>query len=124
MKGQLTLEFLVITFILITYLSAVFILFSSAKTSLTHAVDQKSISQISQLIIFTNQRPEGSTIKSEIKPFPRRTIQIYCAESTKILTPSEKITIDIFTSCADFNISKQICLSFEKEFKGVKIEIC
>ncbi len=124
MKGQLNLEFLVITFILITYLSTVFILFSSAKSSLTHAVDQKTINQLSQLITFINQRPEGSTIKSEIKPFPGRTFTLYCDALTKISTPSEAKTLNVFTSCTNLNISKQTCLSFEKTSRGVKIEIC
>ena len=124
MKGQLSLEFLIITFILMAYLSTVFILFSSAKSSLTQAVDEKSVNQISKWIKFINQRPEGTEIQIEFKPFPGRSIQILCDKITNINSISENLKIKITTSCTPFNVSEKTCLSFEKIEEGVGIEIC
>ena len=81
----MTIEFLTITLVLLTYLSVVFSLFSSAKSSLTSAVDKKIARRMKTWIEFINQRPPGTLVKIEFTPFPKRAINVLCWKTTTIL---------------------------------------
>lgn len=124
MKGQMSIEFLVILFILVAYLSVVFSLFSSARSSLERAVDNKVEQRISKWTSFIASRPEGTEIKIEIKPFPNRDMRIRCGALTTISHESGEEILNISSVCSPLNITEKTCLSLESRAGGVKIEVC
>ena len=123
MKGQQSVEFLVILFILVGYLSIVFGLFSQTKSSLQNAVDKKIVRDISSWIDFINQRPVGTEIRMDFAPFPGRFVTIGCGGESEILSNTySKKTTKLF--CKTFNITKKTCLSIVRGEGGVLVEIC
>ena len=123
MKGQMTLEFLVILFILVSYLSVVFALFSSSKESLELAVDRKLVSRVVDWVEFISSRPDGTEIKFELTPFPRHFLCITCGNQTILETPMELHIINISSSCNRLNLTDTTCLSIISR-GGVDIEVC
>lgn len=124
MKGQISLEFLTILLILVSYLGVVFTLFSSAKSSLESAVDRKTADRIENWISFIGGRPEGSEIRTEVAPYPKRGLEIKCGQTTRITAPSGAFEVGVFSECAAINLSGKTCLSIRKSGEGVHIEVC
>ncbi|MBR9689286.1 MAG: hypothetical protein GOV01_00075 [Candidatus Altiarchaeota archaeon] len=124
MRGQLSLEFLIIFFLLTTYLSVVFTLFSSTKASLEQAVDKKVEQRISSWTNFIFQRPKGTEIQLELNPFPNRFVGIRCGENLIITTPSKITTIDIASNCESLNITGKSCILIKRIDGGVQVSSC
>lgn len=124
MKGQISLEFLTILLILVSYLGVVFTLFSSAKSSLESAVDRKTADRIENWISFINGRPEGSEIRIEVAPYPKRNVSIECGQKTRINTVSGVFEADAVSECAPISLSGKTCLLVRKLDEGVLIEVC
>ena len=123
MKGQMTLEFLVILLILTSYLSVVFALFSSSRNSLETAVDRKLLSRVADWIEFISARPEGTEVRFEAAPFPGHFLGIACGDMTVLETNSESRVLNISSLCAPVNLTGATCLSV-KRLGGVGIEVC
>ena len=124
MKGQTTIEFMAVLFVLMAYLSVVFSLFSSAKGSLERAADGKLERRISQWIEFIAARPEGTEIRLELTPYPGRYLGVGCGEPTRLTYPSGSTTVDVASACVPLNITGKSCLSIERVREGVEIEVC
>ena len=124
MKGQMTLEFLVILLIIASYLSVVFGLFISSKSSLESAVDAKLTARIGDWIGFIAARPEGTQVLIDVSPFPGRFISVSCGERTGLTSPSGTREIGIPSVCAGFNFTVKGCLSIERIGEGVGLEVC
>ncbi|MBR9681104.1 MAG: hypothetical protein GOU98_04780 [Candidatus Altiarchaeota archaeon] len=123
MKGQLSLEFMVILLLLTAYLSVVFTLFASARANLNEAVDNKILTRTSNWIEFISKRPEGTTIRLDINPPPRRYVSISCGKLTNIVTPSKTVDLKIKSICGNLNFTDQVRLNIESFEEGVKLEV-
>lgn len=120
----MTIEFMAILFVLITYLAVVFSLFSSTKNSLEEAADRKLEKRLSSWIKFIDNRPEGTEIRLDFTPYPGRYLGIMCGNPTTLDYPSGTTTTATPSSCPSLNMSGKTCLSIESVQEGVKIEIC
>lgn len=124
MKGQLTTEFLVITFLLTAYLSVVFSLFSSVRGSLQRAVDRKLAGRVERWVRFVAARPEGTRIRLELSPYPGRYLSVECGNRTRLSYPSGGELLDVASGCGPLNITGNTCLAIESTGGGVTIEVC
>lgn len=119
----MTLEFMVILFILMSYLSVVFALFSSSRNSLELAVDRKIVSRVVDWVEFISSRPDGTEVKFELTPFPRHFLCIRCGNQTILETQLESRILNISSSCNMLNLTDTTCLSIKRR-GGVDIEVC
>ena len=124
MKGQTTIEFMAILLVLVAYLAVVFSLFSSTRSSLEQATDAKLEQRLSRWVEFIAARPEGTLIRLNFTPYPRRYLEISCGETTLLTYPSGSSTIETSTSCQPVNITGATCLSIESIPGGASIEVC
>lgn len=124
MKGQITIEFMAVLFVLVAYLGVVFSLFSSAKGSLEEAVDRKLGQMVSRWMGFISARPEGTEIRLDLTPYPGRYLEIACGNTTTFRYPSGSVQAGTHSACPPINITGNTCLSLESTIGGVEIEVC
>lgn len=123
MKGQLSLEFVVIILLLTSYLSVVFSLFSSARASLEAATDKKASERIGRWTTFISQRPKGTEIRLDFRAPPMGFIEISCGKITSVATRSKKFEVDVPSSCGNIMIKKESRLAIRSQGGGVEIEV-
>lgn len=123
MKGQLSLEFVVILLLLTSYLSVVFSLFSSAKAGLEGAVDKKAAERLERWADFIAQRPEGTEIRLDFNAPPLGFIGIECGRVLRVSTRSKVFESDIVSVCKDILIEDAVRLAIKRGRGEVEIEI-
>ncbi len=124
MKGQLAIEFLAITVLMLIYLASVAGVYSKTRSELEKAVDKKMVRDISRWVNFIAGRPEGTLIKIDFYPYPGRSVKINCGESVKISAEKYSETLSIGGECRPLTFSSKSCLEIERIERGVKIEKC
>ena len=122
MKGQLSIEFMVILLILVVYLTTVFSMFASVRGSLEKAVDRKVAGRLDEWARFIAARPKGTELRVEISPFPGRYLSISCPDNLHLETPTYSV-VSVPASCPDINITKKTRISIESTGGGVSIEV-
>ena len=113
MRAQITLEFLIVTFLLLSYISGVLFLYSRARLLLERAVDRKLVERVEAWSKFIAPRPEGTQIKLEIKPYPRHYIALECGEKTKLVYTTGMRELEIRSRCRHLNFTAGGCLLIE-----------
>ncbi len=123
MKGQLSVEFLVVTLLLVSYISVVFTLFSSVRGSLQKAVDRRAVKTVEMWAEFIAARPEGTELRLPVRPFPGRWLSISCPGELSIESPTSA-SRSVPATCQPVNITGEECLSIESTGGGVEVEVC
>ena len=123
MKAQMTVEFLLITALLLSYITSVLFLFSSTKRSLEGAVDRKLMDMVERWIEFVSSKPHGTLIRLELKPFPGRYLHIICGDETLLMTPSTSRTLETESTCSEIVVDEETTITIESFGRGVRLEI-
>ncbi|HDR53606.1 MAG TPA: hypothetical protein ENN60_02980 [archaeon] len=123
-KGQLTLEFLVITLLAVAYLTATLGLYKVIRQDLEKAVDKQVLNRVENWAVFVAGRPAGTQLKLPVKIYAGRWIGLDCGENIWLETPTTRRPLNVTGTCLTLNLTGDACLSITAVEGGLDFEEC